>query len=68
VGASMRGKRVVIVDDVITAGTAVRTSMAMLQAAGAQVNSVHTHILLSKLYRPLPIHHLGFMTEHLRCE
>lgn len=35
VGASMRG-RVMIVDDVITAGTSVRESVAMIRASGAQ--------------------------------
>jgi orotate phosphoribosyltransferase len=35
VGASMEGKRVLIVDDVITAGTAIRDSHTMLLAVGA---------------------------------
>ena len=39
VGRSLAG-RVVIVDDVITAGTAIRESMTMIRAAGAQVSGV----------------------------
>jgi len=39
VGHSLTG-RVVIVDDVITAGTAIRESMAMINAAGASVSGV----------------------------
>lgn len=35
VGADMSGKRVVIVDDVISAGTSVRESVEMIRAAGA---------------------------------
>ena len=35
VGASMEGKRVLIIDDVITAGTAIRESYTMLQAVKA---------------------------------
>jgi len=35
VGAAMGGKRVLIVDDVITAGTAIRESHSMLTAIGA---------------------------------
>ena len=35
VGAPLEGKRVVIVDDVISAGTSVRESVKMLRAAGA---------------------------------
>ena len=35
VGADMAGKRVVIIDDVISAGTSVRESVRMIQAAGA---------------------------------
>lgn len=34
VGSSMKGKRVVIVDDVITAGTAINESVDIIQAAG----------------------------------
>ena len=36
VGASMVGKRVLVIDDVITAGTAIRESYTMLQAIKAQ--------------------------------
>lgn len=36
VGASMQGKRVLIVDDVITAGTAIREAQSMLVNVGAQ--------------------------------
>lgn len=36
VGADPAGKRVVIVDDVLTAGTALRESVALLRAAGAE--------------------------------
>ena len=39
VGRSLAG-RVVIVDDVITAGTAIRESMALIRAAGAEVTGV----------------------------
>jgi orotate phosphoribosyltransferase len=35
VGADMAGKRVVIIDDVISAGTSVRESVRMIRAAGA---------------------------------
>lgn len=35
-GASMEGKRVLIVDDVITAGTAIRESHSMLLEVGAK--------------------------------
>jgi orotate phosphoribosyltransferase len=35
VGASMEGKRVLIIDDVITAGTAIRESFTLLQALKA---------------------------------
>ncbi len=34
VGASLKGQRVLIVDDVISAGTSVRESIAMIRAAG----------------------------------
>jgi orotate phosphoribosyltransferase len=41
VGASMAdGKRVLVVDDVITAGTAIRESYDMLQSIGAQMVGV----------------------------
>jgi len=34
IGADMTGKRVLIVDDVITAGTAIREAMSIIRAAG----------------------------------
>ena len=37
VGAPMRGKRVLVVDDVITAGTAIREAVAIIEAAGGTV-------------------------------
>lgn len=40
VGAEVAGRRVLIVDDVITAGTAIREAMAMLTAAHAHVVGV----------------------------
>jgi orotate phosphoribosyltransferase len=40
VGAVVRDRRVVIVDDVITAGTAIRESLELLSAAGANVCGV----------------------------
>ncbi|KAL7753272.1 orotate phosphoribosyltransferase [Sorochytrium milnesiophthora] len=40
VGASLAGKRVLIVDDVITAGTAIRECFPILEAAGATVAGV----------------------------
>ncbi len=40
VGAPVAGKKVWIIDDVITAGTAIREVMALLQAAGAEVAGV----------------------------
>ena len=40
VGAPVKGKRVLIVDDVITAGTAIREAMAILKAAGAEAAGV----------------------------
>jgi orotate phosphoribosyltransferase len=36
VGATLRGKRVLIIDDVITAGTAIREVYTLLEEAGAQ--------------------------------
>ena len=36
VGAALAGKRVLILDDVLTAGTAIRESLAVLRAAQAQ--------------------------------
>lgn len=35
VGADLKGKRVLIIDDVITAGTAIREAMGMMEEAGA---------------------------------
>jgi orotate phosphoribosyltransferase len=35
VGAPLRGRRVLIIDDVITAGTAIRESIEIIRAAGA---------------------------------
>lgn len=40
VGADLRGKKVVIVDDVITAGTAIRESMELLASVKAEVVGV----------------------------
>jgi orotate phosphoribosyltransferase len=40
VGANMDGKKVLVVDDVITAGTAIRESHTMLNAIGAQAVGV----------------------------
>lgn len=40
VGAGIRGKKVLIVDDVITAGTAIREVMAILQQEGARAAGV----------------------------
>jgi orotate phosphoribosyltransferase len=40
VGAPMDGKRVLVVDDVITAGTAIRESYDLLQSIGAQMMGV----------------------------
>ena len=40
VGASVKGKRVLIVDDVITAGTAIRQAMQILTEAGATAAGV----------------------------
>lgn len=40
IGADMRDKQVLILDDVLTAGTAVRASQARLQDAGAMLNGV----------------------------
>lgn len=39
-GCAVSGRRVLIVDDVITAGTAIRESMLLLAEAGAQVVAV----------------------------
>jgi orotate phosphoribosyltransferase len=40
VGADLKGKRVVIIDDVITAGTALREAVGIIQAAGGKVVGV----------------------------
>lgn len=40
VGAPVQGKRVLIVDDVITAGTAIREAIGILRQAGAQIAGV----------------------------
>ena len=40
VGAAIKGKRVLIVDDVITAGTAIREVMALLESEGAKAAGV----------------------------
>ncbi|TGZ84309.1 orotate phosphoribosyltransferase [Ascodesmis nigricans] len=37
VGADLKGKRVLIVDDVITAGTAIREAVGVIEAAGGKV-------------------------------
>lgn len=37
VGASMKGRKVLIIDDVITAGTAIREAVTMLRNAEAQI-------------------------------
>lgn len=46
VGASMQNKRILVVDDVITAGTAIRDSYDMLTAVGA--NAVGVVIALDR--------------------
>lgn len=40
VGASLEGQRVLVVDDVITAGTAIRESVNIINAAGGTVAGV----------------------------
>ena len=40
VGAPLAGRRVLVVDDVITAGTAVRAALATIRDAGAEVAAV----------------------------
>ena len=40
VGAAMQGKRVLIIDDVITAGTAIREVLPLIEQAGGQVAGV----------------------------
>ncbi|HST44357.1 MAG TPA: orotate phosphoribosyltransferase [Luteimonas sp.] len=40
VGAPLEGRRVLVVDDVITAGTAVREALALVASAGASVAAI----------------------------
>ncbi len=40
VGAQMRGRRVLLLDDVLTAGTALREAIGMVKAAGGQIEGV----------------------------
>jgi len=40
IGAPLAGRRVLIVDDVITAGTAIREALATIGAAGGQVSGI----------------------------
>ena len=40
IGAPMAGRRVLIVDDVITAGTAIREALAMIRDAGGEVAGI----------------------------
>jgi orotate phosphoribosyltransferase len=40
VGADLKGQRVIIIDDVITAGTAIRESVSFLKEAGAILSGV----------------------------
>lgn len=40
IGAPLRGRRVLIIDDVITAGTAIREALAIIDAAGATVAGI----------------------------
>ena len=42
VGAALAGQRVLLVDDVITAGTAIREVLPLLEAAGAHLVAVLT--------------------------
>jgi orotate phosphoribosyltransferase len=63
VGVSMKGKKVLVVDDVITAGTAIRESNDMLKSIGAEMigvvialhraekrSSLDNHVNTSKLF------------------
>ena len=50
VGASMTGRRVLVVDDVITAGTAIRESVDILRAAGAHLAAVA--VMLDRQEKP----------------
>lgn len=40
VGASLHGRRVLVIDDVITAGTAIREALALVSAAGGSVAAI----------------------------
>jgi len=40
VGASLKGKRVLIIDDVITAGTAIREAISLLEKEGATLAGI----------------------------
>jgi orotate phosphoribosyltransferase len=40
VGADLKGKRVLVVDDVITAGTAIREAMGIIAAAGGELAGI----------------------------
>jgi orotate phosphoribosyltransferase len=40
VGADLKGKRVLVVDDVITAGTAIREAMGIISAAGGELAGI----------------------------
>jgi len=40
VGASLKGKRVLIIDDVITAGTAIREAVQIIQEAGGELKGI----------------------------
>ncbi|KAA8899501.1 phosphoribosyltransferase-like protein [Sphaerosporella brunnea] len=40
VGADLKGKRVLVVDDVITAGTAIREAMGIITAAGGELAGI----------------------------
>jgi len=40
IGAPLAGRRVLVVDDVITAGTAIREALAIIAAAGGQVAGI----------------------------
>lgn len=40
VGAPLRGKRVMIIDDVLTAGTAIREAIEIIKAEGGQLVAV----------------------------
>ena len=40
IGAALNGRRVMIIDDVITAGTAIRQSLALIRAAGGDVAGI----------------------------